>query len=63
MAETAEQREERLAAALRRHLRLRKRQAKARDDLSGLDPNRTDTPLNRHDAGQDGRREKTGGEG
>lgn len=63
MAETAEERAERLAAALRRNLRLRKRQAKVRHDLSGLDPNRTDTPLNRHDAAEDGRPEETGGEG
>ena len=63
MAETAEERTERLAAALRRNLRLRKRQAKARGDLSGLDPNRTDTPLNRHDDGQDRRRGETGEEG
>lgn len=41
------ERAERLAAALRRNLRRRKSQAKARDDLSGLDPNRKDTPLNR----------------
>ena len=63
MAESAEERAERLAAALRRNLRLRKRQAKARDDLSGLDPNRTDTPLNRHDAAEDDGRGRTGGEG
>ncbi len=63
MAESAEERAERLAAALRRNLRLRKRQAKARDDLSGLDPNRTDTPLNRHDEAEQRRRGRTGGEG
>lgn len=40
-------RSERLAAELRANLRRRKAQARARDDLSGLDPNRTDTPLNR----------------
>lgn len=43
------ERAERLAAALRRNLRRRKGQAKSREDLSGLDPNRTDTPLNRPD--------------
>ncbi|MEX2518791.1 MAG: hypothetical protein WD969_05610 [Paracoccaceae bacterium] len=41
------ERAERLAAALRRNLRQRKSQAKSREDLSGLDPNRKDTPLNR----------------
>lgn len=45
----AGERAERLAAALRRNLRRRKTQAKTRDDLSGLDPKRTDTPLNRPD--------------
>ncbi|QIE53964.1 hypothetical protein G5B40_18595 [Pikeienuella piscinae] len=43
----------RLAAALRRNLRRRKAQAKRREDLSGLDPNRTDTPLNRLDWAKD----------
>jgi hypothetical protein len=37
----------RLAAQLRANLKRRKTQAKSRDDLSGLDPNRTETPLNR----------------
>lgn len=43
----AADRAERLAQALRSNLRRRKAQAKGRSDLSGLDPNRTDTPLNR----------------
>lgn len=37
----------RLAAQLRANLKRRKAQARVRDDLSGLDPNRTETPLNR----------------
>ncbi len=37
----------RLAAQLRANLKRRKAQARLRDDLSGLDPNRTHTPLNR----------------
>ena len=37
--------EARLAAALRANLRRRKAQSRARDDLSGRDPNRLDTPL------------------
>lgn len=44
----------RLAAALRANLRRRKAQSRNREDLSGLDPNRTDTPLNRpKEAGDD----------
>lgn len=56
MSESAEERAERLAAALRRNLRLRKRQAEARGDLSGLDPNRTDTPLKRPEDAEETRR-------
>ena len=37
----------RLSAQLRANLKRRKAQARVRDDLSGLDPNRTETPLNR----------------
>lgn len=46
--ETKDERAARLAAQLRGNLRRRKAQARARDDLSGLDPKRTDTPLHRH---------------
>ncbi|MEM7544170.1 MAG: hypothetical protein AAF367_01405 [Pseudomonadota bacterium] len=42
-----EDRAVRLAAQLRANLKRRKAQARTRDDLSGLDPNRTETPLNR----------------
>lgn len=42
----------RLAERLRANLRRRKAQARQRDDLSGLDPKRTDTPLNRPDHGE-----------
>ncbi|MEM8754799.1 MAG: hypothetical protein AAGF90_17655 [Pseudomonadota bacterium] len=48
----ADDRAARLAAQLRANLRRRKAQAKGRDDLSGLDPKRTDTPLNRPDPGE-----------
>lgn len=51
-AETKDERAARLAAQLRSNLRRRKTQAKSRDDLSGLDPNRTDTPLNRPKEGE-----------
>jgi len=44
---TKDERAARLAAQLRANLKRRKSQAKLRDDLSGLDPNRTHTPLNR----------------
>lgn len=56
-SETEAERANRLAAALRANLRRRKAQARARDDLSGLDPKRTDTPLNRPKQPPDG--EKT----
>ncbi len=36
---------ERLAAALRANLRRRKSQQRGREDLSGRDPKRRDTPL------------------
>ena len=45
MTETKDQKAERLAAALRANLRRRKGQQRGRADLSGRDPNRTDTPL------------------
>ena len=41
---------ERLAAALRANLRKRKSQQRARDDLSGRDPKRRDTPLHKSGA-------------
>lgn len=45
---------ERLAAALRENLRRRKAQQRGRDDLSGRDPRRRDTPLhNSGDASED----------
>ena len=46
--ETKDERAARLAKQLRGNLRRRKAQAQARDDLSGLDPKRTDTPLHGH---------------
>ena len=46
--ESKDERAVRLARQLRANLRRRKTQARSRDDLSGLDPNRTDTPLQRH---------------
>ena len=49
--ETKAERAERLAKELRANLRRRKAQARGRDDLSGLDPKRTDTPLHRHNDG------------
>lgn len=51
-----DERQARLAGRLRDNLRRRKAQARERTDLSGLDPNRTDTPLQRHkdnDKGED----------
>ena len=49
-----DERAARLAAQLRANLRRRKDQARGREDLSGLDPKRTDTPLHRHnDAAKD----------
>lgn len=54
---SADARAERLAAQLRANLRRRKAQAKTRDDLSGLDPKRTDTPLNRPVSGEEDKRE------
>lgn len=39
---------ERLAAALRANLRRRKGQQRGRDDLSGRDPKRRDTPLHKN---------------
>ena len=41
---------ERLAAALRANLRRRKSQQRGRDDLSGRDPKRRDTPLHKNGA-------------
>ena len=41
---------ERLAAALRANLRRRKGQQRGRDDLSGRDPKRRDTPLHKDSA-------------
>lgn len=43
----------RRAKALRDNLRRRRGQARTRDDLSGLDPKRTDTPLNRPEKSED----------
>ena len=61
-AKGGDDREARLAARLRENLRRRKAQARGRDDLSGLDPKRTDTPLNRPiSAGDDDLKEPDNG--
>ena len=45
MGQNDDGKSERLAAALRANLRRRKAQQRGRDDLSGRDPKRRDTPL------------------